>query len=104
VATVPRRVTARALAGANGVLIKVRVARAGKVRISGTVPARILGRTGRPVAVATGSATARRAGTVAVRLRLTAAARRQRNRLKGARMTLRVSQGGRTTTKRITLR
>jgi hypothetical protein len=104
VATVPRRVTASALAGAKGVPIKVKVTRAGKVRISGTVPARTLRRKGGPVVVATGSATVKRAGTVTVRLRLTATARKQRKRLKGARMTLRVSQGGRTTTRRITLR
>jgi hypothetical protein len=54
--------------------------------------------------VATGSATATRAGTVTVRLRLTAPARKKRNRLKGARMTLRVSHGGISTTKRVTLR
>jgi hypothetical protein len=41
---------------------------------------------------------------VTVRLRLTSAARKKRSRLKGARMTLRVSQGGLKTTKRITLR
>jgi hypothetical protein len=39
-----------------------------------------------------------------VRLRLTAAARKQRKRLKGARMTLRVTQGRLSTTKRVTLR
>jgi hypothetical protein len=103
-ATVPRRVTTKALAGAKGVPIKVKVARAGKVTISGTVPARILSRRGRRVVVATGSATAKRAGTVTVRVRLTAAARKQRKRLKGARMTLRVTQGGLSTTKRVRLR
>jgi hypothetical protein len=103
VATVPRRVTAKALAGAKGVPIKVKVARAGKVKISGSVPAKVL-RSSRSVVVATGSATAKRAGTVTVRVRLTAAARKQRSRLKGARMTLRVSQGGLSTTKRFTLR
>jgi hypothetical protein len=39
-----------------------------------------------------------------VRLRLTDAARKKRGRLKGARMTLRVSQGGLSTTKRVKLR
>ena len=104
VATVPRRVTTRALASAKGVPILVKVTRAGKIKISGTVPARTLSRRGGPVVVAIGSKTAERAGTVTVRLRLTAAARRKRNRLKGARMTLRVSHGGLSTTKRLTLR
>jgi hypothetical protein len=104
VATMPRRVTAKALAGAKGLPIRVRVARAGKVKLSGTVPARILSRRGRAVVVATGSAAAKRAGIVTVRLRLTAAARKKPNRLRGARMTLRVSQVGLSTTKRVTLR
>lgn len=104
VAKLPSRVTTAALARRKGVPIKVRVARAGKVKLSGTVPARILRRRGRPVVVVTGSATAKRAGTVTVRLRLTTAARKKRSRLKGARLTLRVSQGGLSTTKRLTLR
>jgi hypothetical protein len=54
--------------------------------------------------VATGSGVAKRAGTVTVRLRLTAAGRKKRSRLKGARMTLRVSHAGLSTTKRVTLR
>jgi hypothetical protein len=103
VATVPRRVTVKALARAKGVAIKVKVARAGKVKLSGSVPAKIL-RSSRSIVVATGSATAQRAGTVTVRLRLKSAARRKRSRLKGARMTLRVTQGGLSTTKRFTLR
>ena len=103
-ATVPRRVTTTALAGAKGVPIKVNVAGAGKVKVSGTVPAKVLRRKGKPVVVATGSATAQRAGTVTVKLRLTATARKKPKRLKGARMTLRVSHGGLTATKRVTLR
>jgi hypothetical protein len=104
VATLPKRVTAKALSGARGIAIKVKVARAGKVKLSGTVPAKILRRRGKPVVIATGSTTAKRAGTVTVRLRLNATARKKLKRLKGARMTLRVSQGGLSTTKHITLR
>ena len=103
VATVPRKVTVKALARPQGVPIKVRVTQAGKVKVSGSVPAKVL-RNSRSIVVAKGSATAKRAGTVTVRLRLTTAARRQRSRLKGARMTLRVTQGNRSTTKRFTLR
>jgi hypothetical protein len=102
--TVPRKVTTAALAGAKGVPMKVKVTGAGKVTLSGTVPAKKLGRKGRPVVIATGSATPKQAGTVTVRLRLTAAGRKQRKRLKGARMTLRVTQGRLSTTKRVRLR
>ena len=86
-----------------GALYEVKVASAGKVKISGSVPAKVL-RSSRSVVVATGSATAKRAGTVTVRLRLTSAARKKRGRLKGARMTLRVTQGRLSTTKRFKLR
>ena len=104
VATLPKKLKTKALAGAKGVPIKVKVTRAGKVKLSGTVPAKILKRTGKPVVIATGSATAQRAGTVTVKLRLTAAGRKKQKRLKGARMTLRVSQGSVSSTKRIKLR
>jgi hypothetical protein len=67
------------------------------------VAAKVL-QSSRSIVVATGSATAKRAGTVTVRLRLKATARKKRSRLKGARMTLRVTQGGLRTTKRFKLR
>ena len=103
VATVPRKVTTKALASAKGVPIKVKVVRAGKVKVVGSVPAKVL-TSSRSIVVATGSTTAKRAGTVTVRLRLTSAARKKRSRLKGARMTLRVTQGRLSTTKRFKLR
>ena len=103
VATVPRKVTAKALAGRKGVPIKVKVARAGKVKVAGSVAAKVL-RSSRSIVVARGSTTAKRAGTVTVRLRLTTAARKKWRRLKGARMTLRVTQGSRTVTKSFKLR
>jgi hypothetical protein len=80
------------------------VKRAGKVKVSASVSAKTLGRKGARIVVATGSTMARRAGTVTVKLRLTTAARKRRNRLKGARTILRVTHRGLTTTKRVTLR
>ena len=47
---------------------------------------------------------ARAAGTVTIRLRLTTVGRRRVRRLKGARLTLRVVQGSRSTTKVVRLR
>jgi hypothetical protein len=104
VATLPAKVTAKALAAARGVPVKVRVGGPGKVSIKGTVPARRVGRRGKPVVVATGTATPRAAGTVTVRLRLTAIGRKRVRRLKGARLTLRIAQGSRSTTKTVKLR
>jgi hypothetical protein len=102
-ATVPKKVTVKALAGRTGVPIRVRVAGAGKVTATGSVAAKVL-KSSRSIVVAKGSATAKRAGTVTLRLRLTKAARRKRSRLKGARMTLRVTHGKLSSTKRLTLR
>jgi hypothetical protein len=102
VVTLPARLTVAALA--RGLAVTVRVGAAGTVRITATVPARVLGRRGKPIVVATGTARATRAGKLAVRLRLNATARRRVNRLKGARLTLRIVQGTRTSTRTITLR
>jgi hypothetical protein len=58
------------------------------VTLTVTVPARRLGRHGKPVVVAAGRATAKRPGKVTVRVRLTATGRRKLQRLKGARLTI----------------
>lgn len=100
--TLPARVTTRALR--KGLTLKVQVAAAGKVKIAATVPAARMGRKGKPVVIATGAANAPGAGTVKVRLRLSAAARKRLRRLKGARMTLRTTQGDSSTTKQVRLR
>lgn len=101
-ATVPARVTRAALT--TGLGIKVKAAAAGKVTLSASVPAKALGRKGKAVVIATGSATARAAGTVTVKLKFNATGRKQSKRLKGKKVTLRIAQGTRSTTKTITLR
>ena len=80
------------------------VAAAGNVTISGNVPAKALGRKGKPVVVATGSGVAKKAGTLAVKLKLNATGRKKLKKLKGVKLTLKIVQGGRTTTKTIKLR
>jgi hypothetical protein len=104
VVTLPAKVTAKALAASRGVPIKVKVSGPGKVSIKATVPARRLGRRGKPVVVATGKRFVQAAGTVIIRLRLTTIGRKRARRLKGARLTLRIVQGSRSTTKVLTLR
>jgi hypothetical protein len=104
VLTLPKKVTAKALAAARGISVKVRVSGPGKVTVSGTVPARRLGRRGKPIVVATGKGVAPAAGTLTIRLRLTAAGRKGIRRLKGARLTLRTVQGSRRMTKAVILR
>jgi hypothetical protein len=101
VVTLPKKLTAKALAASRGVAVKVKVGSAGKVNITGTVPARRLGRRGKPVVVATGKGVAR---AVTIRLRLTTVGRKRVRRLKGARLTLRIVQGARSTTKVVQLR
>jgi hypothetical protein len=102
--TLPAKVTVKALAAQRGVPVKVKVSAPGKVSIKGTVPARRLGRRGKPVVVATGKRLARAAGTVTVRLRLTTLGRKRARRLKGARLTLRIVQGSQSATKVVRLR
>jgi hypothetical protein len=104
VVKLPKHVTAKALSGSRGLAVKVGVSGPGKVSIRGTVPARRLGRRGKPVVVATGKHIAPAAGTVTIRLRLTTVGRKRVRRLKGARLTLRVTQGSRSTTKVVRLR
>jgi hypothetical protein len=104
VMTLPAKVTVKALAASRGVSVKVKVSGPGKVSITGTVPARRLGRRGKPVVVATGKGVARAAGTMTIRLRLTAVGRKHTRRLKGARLTLRIVQGSRSATKVVRLR
>ena len=103
-ATLPAKLTAKALAASRGVSVKVKVSGPGRVSIKGTVPARRLGRRGKPVVVATGSRVARAAGTVKIRLRLTAVGRKRVRRLRGARLTLRIVQGSQRATKVVRLR
>jgi hypothetical protein len=104
VVTLPKRLAAKALSGKRGVAVKVKVGGPGKVTIKGTVPAKRIGRRGKPVVVVTGSRTARAAGTVTIRLKLNAVGRKRVRRLKGAKLTLRIKQGTRTATKVVKLR
>ena len=100
----PAKLTAKALAARRGVALKVKVSGPGKVSITGTVPARRIGRRGKPVIVATGKRVARAAGTVTIRLKLNSIGRNRVRRLKGARLTPRIVQGSRKTTKVVKLR
>ena len=61
----------------------MKVGAPGKVTITATVKKRV---------IATGSATAKAAGTVSVKLKLNAAGRKARKRLKGKKATLRITQ------------
>ena len=100
----PAKITVKALAASRGVPVKVKVSGPGKITVAGSVPARRIGRRGKPVVVATGKRTVRAAGTVTIRLRLNAVGRKRVRRLKGARLTLRIAHGSRSTTKKVTLR
>lgn len=102
--TLPKHMTAKALARSRGVAVKVRVSGPGKVSIRGTVPARRLGHSGKPVVVASGTRVARAAGTLTIRMRLTAVGRKRVRRLKGARLTVRIKQGARSATRIVRLR
>lgn len=101
-ATVPTKVTRAALT--KGLAIKVAAPAAGKVTLTASVPAKVLGKKGKAIVVATGSGTAKAAGTVSVKLKLNATGRKFSKRLKGKKATLKIAQGTSSTTKTITLR
>jgi hypothetical protein len=103
--TLPSKLKATALTSRKGFTVEVRVPAAGKVTVTGAVPASKLGMKGsKPVTVVSGSATAKRAGAVRIKLRATAKARRSAKRLRGAKLTLRVVQGATRTARTVTLR
>lgn len=80
---------------ARGFTLTVRVRAAGRVTLTMTVPAKRLGRRGKPIVVAAGRTTARKAGKATVKLRLNTTGRRKLKQLKGARLTLTARYDGR---------
>ncbi|MCU0313602.1 MAG: hypothetical protein MUC84_06020, partial [Solirubrobacteraceae bacterium] len=101
--TPPKAPTGAALA--KGLALNVTSTAAGAITARGTIPAKLARRLGLPTTVATGRIGAQRAGQkLTLRLRLTAKARRKAKRLKGVTLTVRITQGGKTTTLRLKLR
>ena len=101
----PSKLKVKDLTGPRGVVITVKVASKGRVRVSGTVPASRLGLKGkRRLVVVKGSAAASKAGPVKARLRIVSRYRRYKARLKGATVLLKVSQGSKSVTRKVKLR
>jgi hypothetical protein len=98
------RLPAKVRLKARGLRVVVTVSDAGKVTLTATVRAKAMGRKGKPVTIGRGSATAQGAGRVTVKLRLTAAAKKRLKKLRGSKMTLKLTQNGRTSTKSVRLR
>ncbi len=105
IVTLPAKVTAAALTSKAGLTLKVTVPAGGKITVTASVPASRLGLKGKKaVVIATGSASPRSAGQVSFKLRLNAKGRKYRKRLPGLTLTLRITQGAKTTTKTFRLR
>ncbi len=105
IVTLPAKVTAAALMSKAGLLLKVTVPAGGKIAVTASVPASRLGLKGnKAVVIATGSASPRSAGQVSFKLRLNAKGRKHRKKLRGSTLTLKITQGTKTTTKTIRLR
>ncbi|MEX0621116.1 MAG: hypothetical protein WD181_05990 [Solirubrobacterales bacterium] len=102
--SLPPRLKIKGLTGASGVVITVRTRSAGRVRVTGTVPASRLGLKGnKKLVVVSGSAVAGSAGPVKVRLRIVSRYRKYKARLKGATVELRIGQGSNLLVRRIKL-
>ncbi len=105
IVTLPAKVTAAALTSPAGLPLKVTVPAGGKITVTASVPASRLGLKGKKaVVIATGSASPRSAGQVSFKLRLNAKGRKYRKKLRGLTLTLKITQGAKTTTKTIRLR
>ncbi len=105
IVTLPAKVTAAALMSKAGLPLKVTVPAGGKITVTASVPASRLGLKGKKaVVIATGSASPRSAGQVSFKLRLNAKGRKYRKKLRGSTLTLKITQGTKTTTKTIRLR
>lgn len=104
--TVASSAKAASLGRAAGVPVTVTVAKAGKVTLALTVSSKVLRLKGRArtIVVATGTSTARLKGRLTVKLKATVAGRRVLSRLKRKSLVLRITFGGRTTTKTVRLR
>ncbi len=105
-ATVPTTAKTAALGQTAGVPVTVTVAKAGKVSLVLTVSSKTLKLAGRArtITVATGAGTAKAKGRLTIKLKATAAGRKVLSKLKGKALTLRITAGGRTTTKTVRLR
>jgi hypothetical protein len=101
----PAKLVAADLARAKGIQFTVLVPGAGRVTCTATVPASRVGRKGsKPVVVGGCAASAAKAGALTLRLRLNAVGRRAVKRLRGARLTLKITRGTKTITRVTTLR
>ncbi len=104
VGSVPSKGSAAALGAATGLTLKLTVPARGKVTVTGSIAPKALHLKGKKaIVVATGSATATKAGKLSLHLKLTSAGRKYRKRLKGATITLKITQGKKTTTKHLKL-
>lgn len=103
--TIPK-LAVSGLATPGGASLTVSVPAAGKVTCTATVRASRIGRKGsKPVVVGTCAAVnAATAGSVTLKLRLNAVGRKAKKRLRGAKVTIKITQGAKTITKVITLR
>lgn len=103
-ATPPRKVTARAVTGKNGIAVSVVTPAAGKVVVTITIAPKQVGRTGRTrIVIAKGTATAGAAGKVVVRVRPTTIGKKLTAKLRGKRVTLTARIGTRTTSRIVRL-
>ena len=97
--------TQKAAALGNGLSLTVVPAAAGRISAVGTIPASVARRLGIPATVARGSVTAKTAGkAVKLKLKLTKKALRKLKKLRGVKLTVRVTQGSRRSSVTILLR
>jgi len=101
----PPKLKVGSLAGPKGVVITVRAPVSGKVTVTGTVPASRLGLKGkRKLVVIKGTAVAGKAGPVKVKLKIVPKYRKFKARLKGTTVTLKITQGSKSISRKVKLK
>ncbi len=103
-ALVPQGLTAATLLGTQGSSIQVGTGKAGKITVTVKVKASTVGRRGAQIVIATGSARAAKAGGFTVKLKPTKLGKKFKKKLRGKKVTVIISAGGKTTTKTVTLK
>jgi len=96
--------TAATLLGTQGSSIQVGTGKAGKITVTVKVKASTVGRRGAQIVIATGSARAAKAGGFTVKLKPTKLGKKFKKKLRGKKVTVVISAGGKTTTKTVTLK
>jgi hypothetical protein len=100
----PTSLKASTLVGAKGTSLTIAVGKAGAVKVTVTVSAKSVGRKGKAIVISTGNAKPSKAGQLVVKLKPTKLGKKLKKKLRGKKVTIVVTSGGKSTRTRVKLR